>query len=204
LNFVVKFASFGTEPEIFEISERRCKTCKVILTPGMKFNMLTVTIAAFFKLMPPVCRTFLDTQDGPPGPNAIFFDPLAKAKGTKTKSPASAALEDLKVEVKTTGQHDSSRTLPADGALSLKKAPIIMNPQPSLLLNLSSAAHGLCSGFQGFGFAFLTHHQPAEAKELSLQGAGGAQPVRALLLLGGVVAGAATVVALLRRNSTGL
>jgi hypothetical protein len=91
VNFVVRLGAFGNEPDMLKIISQRCSACKVILLPGTKFKMMKAALATFFKIMPPVCRTYLLTEGGELAPDAVVFDPPAKKGSGGAHQAASGA-----------------------------------------------------------------------------------------------------------------
>jgi hypothetical protein len=145
-SFICQLGALGKEPEMLKICEERCLACKLILSPGPKFVMMKFSISAFFKIMPPVCRTYLLTEDGDPAPDAIYFDPPAKS------ADSCAAVAGAKVLVTLPSpRRDASRanvnadgvgmtTLHTDGPACTERV------HPVMLRKLAEAAQVMCPG----------------------------------------------------------
>lgn len=75
LHMVVHLAKWGADAKRQEYFIKRCVGCRIILSPGMMFNIIKASCGAFFKVCPPTCNTYIMTEDVEPGPDAYFFPP---------------------------------------------------------------------------------------------------------------------------------
>merc|ERR1712151_983191 len=100
VNFLVQCAQMSIDSDMRNIVRERCSSCRIILSSGKKFKMIKVAFRAFCKLMPPVCRTCLSTENGEPGPDAVDFDPATKGfKGTDCDEEELGPSETLSTEI---------------------------------------------------------------------------------------------------------
>lgn len=74
-HMVFHLAKWGSEAKRREYFIQRCVGCRIILNPGIMFNVTKATCAAFFKVCPPTCNTYFMTEDSDPGPETHFFPP---------------------------------------------------------------------------------------------------------------------------------
>jgi len=75
LHMVIHLAKWGSNADRQKYFIKRCVGCRIILSPGMMFNITKASCLAFFKVCPPTCNTYLMTDDSEPGPDTHFFPP---------------------------------------------------------------------------------------------------------------------------------
>jgi hypothetical protein len=75
LHMVIHLAKWGSEATRRDYFIKRCVGCRIVLSPGMMFNITKASCMAFFKVCPPTCNTYLMSDDSEPGPDTHFFPP---------------------------------------------------------------------------------------------------------------------------------
>merc|ERR1719262_1376351 len=96
----IHLAKWGSNADRQKYFIRRCVGCRIILNPGMMFNITNASCLAFFKVCPPTCNTYLMTDDSEPGPDTHFFPPpkalveMRKREAMKLEKPQSHSVEE--------------------------------------------------------------------------------------------------------------
>lgn len=75
LHMIIHLARWGSDSKRRDYFIKRCVGCRIILSPGMMFNITQASCVAFFKVCPPTCNTYLLTEDSEPGLDTHFFPP---------------------------------------------------------------------------------------------------------------------------------
>merc|ERR1719359_1842308 len=74
MNMLMRIADWGNNPYRQDKWVRLNKSCKVVVTAGIRFSMCKAVLKSFFYVCPPVCRTIIATELDQPEEECAVFD----------------------------------------------------------------------------------------------------------------------------------
>lgn len=76
MSMLMQVAEWGNQSERQAAWNRLNKSCKVVISSGLRFSLCKGILKSFFYMCPPVCRTFLLTDPDESEATATVFDPV--------------------------------------------------------------------------------------------------------------------------------